>query len=479
MTAILTIFFVAAASNSWPVDMSFTEVSRSSSIHPTLGYTEHQKTYLSPPMPLKPGQVVFTNPGKTPLKMPVTGSMVTGFTGEVVDDKGDSMPLTFVYDHHWIAIDSHHENDLCPGFENYVFGIGAESRNSPQRFPAGYGYPIAAGTAWGGNIHLLHTQNLSTVFSEGSLDLAAKQCNECYYAPGKGKECTPTRNGTFECCGDRCYDGSCSCPTTVAAHLLPATTFYLRYSVWYVEPEQASMLKDVRIGVWTTPNCAAFYQVLRNDKKPEQLSRTSFTIPHAGTIIHAVGHQHTGAINISMWHNDRFVCASYPSYGNQTDVPGNERGHLVKMSTCMDKDTSGYVVNTKKGDTIRLDAYYWVGGEDRRIAPSPAGTHLNVMSYMYVVFDIGQEELEREPSREEKRLRLAAAGAGCTTALVEPCGAFIGTGDACIDCAAGAVRELAHANCSVAHVEDTCQGRVTASSTLAKALPPMVAPYMW
>ena len=94
MTAILTTFFVAAASNSWPVDMSFTEVSRSSSIHPTLGYTEHQKTYLSPPMPLKPGQVVFTNPGKTPLKMPATGSMVTGFTGEVVDDKGDSMPLT-------------------------------------------------------------------------------------------------------------------------------------------------------------------------------------------------------------------------------------------------------------------------------------------------------------------------------------------------------------------------------------------------
>ena len=40
----------------------------------------------------------------------------------------------------------------------------------------------------------------------------------------------------------------------------------------------------------------------------------------------------------------------------------------------------------KKGDNIRLDAYYWVGSEDPRIAPTPAGTHLNVMAYMYVAY---------------------------------------------------------------------------------------------
>lgn len=364
---------------------SFSEVARSSTVHPN-GYTVHQATYLSIPMPLKPGQVVFTkyanilfashhpvspdrafesladSPRQTPITMPPTGSMITGFTGEVVDAENRSMPLTFVYDHHWIAVDPEHKNDLCTGFENYVFGIGAESRNSPQKFPSGYGYRMGAeGGRWGGNIHLLHTQNLSTVYSEGSLDLAAKQCVECYYAPGKGDECTPGRNGTFQCCG--AHEGSgANCPTTIAAHLLPATTFYLRYTVWYVAPIQANMLKEVRVGVWTTPNCAAYYQVhtlraprsrmstralftrtrvffhvpcasqvLRNDEQPETLSRTSFTIPHAASIVHAVGHQHTGAINVSMWHNDKFVCASYPTYGNETDVPGNERGHLVKM----------------------------------------------------------------------------------------------------------------------------------------------------
>ena len=98
-------------------DISFSEIARSSSIHP-LGYTVHEVTYLSPPMPLKPGQVVFTNPGETPLTMPAAGSKITGFTGEVVDAQNRSIPLTLVYDHHWIAVDADHENDLCTGFEN-------------------------------------------------------------------------------------------------------------------------------------------------------------------------------------------------------------------------------------------------------------------------------------------------------------------------------------------------------------------------
>jgi hypothetical protein len=180
-----------------------------------------------------------------------------------------------------------------------------------------------------------------------------------------------------------------------------------------------------------------------------------------------------------MWHNGKFVCASYPTYGNLTDVPGNERGHLVTMSTCMDKDSSGYVVETKKGDTIRFDAYYWVGSADARIAPSPAGTHLNVMSYMYVVFDISKADLEHEPSREEKRLRLAAAGGGCPAALEKPCGGVIGTGASCIECAEAVVPTLAGANCSVEHVEASCQGVVPARSLLAEALPEKLAAYTW
>merc|ERR550514_487561 len=464
---------LATASELWPAGAEWTEISATSAPHP-LGYTVHSATYLSPMMNLKPGQMVFTNPRKTPLKMPEGGSMITGFHGEVVDGSNASVPLSFVYDHHWIAEDANHKNDLCPGFENYVFGIGAESRNSAQTFPKGYGYPIPESDVWGGNIHLLHTQNLSTKYTDGNLDRAAKECNECYYAPNKEDGCTVEKNGTFQCCGDKCYDGSCSCPAVAD---LPASPYYLQYTVNYVKPAEASQLKDVRAGVWTTPNCAAYYNVLRNDAQPESLSSTEFTIPHDGEVIHAVGHQHTGAINISMWLNDEFVCASYPRYGTEADVAGNELGHLVAMSTCLDKDTSGKTMKTKKGDKVRIDSYYWVGSQDPRLGPSPAGTHLNVMAYMYTVFDI--DASRAEPSDAERAARQAAAGFGCNAALIEPCGQFIGTGAACMECAEGHIAALALANCSVAHVEATCQGVATTNSVLTASLPLALAPYTW
>lgn len=470
-----------ATASPLPDNFEFTEVSHSSKLHP-LGYTVHQTSFLSPPMSLKPGQVVFTNPKKTPLKMPEDGSMIVGFVGEVVDSNNQSMPLTFVYDHHWIAVDPSHQNDLCKGFENYVFGIGAESRKTPTHFPGGYGYPMPAGDKWGGNIHILHTQNLSTEFSiDGSVEGAQKRCNECYYAPGKGSKCTPSQNGTFQCCGDKCYDGSCSCPVVDGAKDLPARVYYLRYTINYVAPSEAAQLKDVRIGVWTTPNCAAYYGVQASDEEPESMSETTFTVPHSGEVVHAIGHLHTGAINVSMWLNGEFVCASYPTYGTEKDVPGNELGHLVKMSICLDKDTTGKTMKTVAGDNVTIRAFYYVGSNDTRLGSAPAGTHLNVMAYMYTVFDVGREyTLANEPNRDERIRRQAAAGANCNDVLVSTCGSSIGMGTSCTKCAMAAdVSTFAAANCSVAHIEATCQGKIDPESKLASALPQSLPPYMW
>ena len=77
--------------------------------------------------------------------------------------------------------------------------------------------------------------------------------------------------------------------------------------------------------------------------------------------------------------------------------------------------------------------------------------------------------------------RQAAAGGNCNGALVARCGPTIGTGARCVACAeaSAALPALAAANCSVAHVEATCQGRAAAASPLARALPQELAPYMW
>jgi hypothetical protein len=61
------------------------------------------KTYLSPPMKLRPGEVVFTDPTKTPLEMPTGKIAIQKFAAEVVDEKNVSTPLSEVYDHHWLG----------------------------------------------------------------------------------------------------------------------------------------------------------------------------------------------------------------------------------------------------------------------------------------------------------------------------------------------------------------------------------------
>ena len=105
----------------------------------------------------------------------------------------------------------------------------------------------------GGNIHLLRTTELDTSHAvlggmAGGVAQAAKQCNECYYAPGKGNDCSPSENGTFACCGESCeWGGDCSCPTRAGASTT-TTDYYLQYTLKFtydlahITPVQTSAL---------------------------------------------------------------------------------------------------------------------------------------------------------------------------------------------------------------------------------------------
>jgi hypothetical protein len=89
----------------------------------------------------------------------VRGYAITGFRGEIVDANNQSAPLSTVYDHHWIAVQDTHKNQLCGGSPQYTVGIGAESRNTADVFPAGYAYHVTPlENSWGANIHLLHVR---------------------------------------------------------------------------------------------------------------------------------------------------------------------------------------------------------------------------------------------------------------------------------------------------------------------------------
>lgn len=415
-------------------------------------YTVISQQYYSESFPLLPGQMLFTNPAKTPVPMPNGTFGIVGLIGDIAKEveKGvyESASLSEVYDHHWIVEDLRHQNLLCSYGPNYVFGIGAESRNSPVTFPKSHGYIVKDGDEWGANIHLLRTDSGKDLVGNDPY-LASKECAECFYAPGKGPKCDAKRNGTFQCCGDDCYDGSCFCPTKPGT---PQTTikYALRYTLNYTRDVDA--LVPIGVGVFTTPNCATFYEVHENNEQPESLSTTTFDINVDAHLMLSIGHLHTGGINISYFVNDKLVCTSYPGYGTKADEPGNELGHLVSMSTCYNADVSGGKgVSVKKGDKLRLDAWYWVGSEDKRIAPTPGGTHLNVMAYMYTAYTVGSGDLSQALTLTRD---YNAPTAGCMHALKRHCSAKIGFPDQCVECAR--VNDLQSAGCTDDAVEGAC-----------------------
>ena len=81
-----------------------------------------------------------------------------------------------------------------------------ESRAAPFTTPHGYGYVVPDdGRAFSAALNLIRTEGLSSA-------RAVKECVECYYAPGKGPNCTsPAANGTLGCCGDGAINASAKC----------------------------------------------------------------------------------------------------------------------------------------------------------------------------------------------------------------------------------------------------------------------------
>jgi hypothetical protein len=116
-------------------------------------------------------------------------------------------------------------------------------------------------------------------------------------------------------------------------------------------------------------------------------------------------HQHTGARNVSLAIDGKTFCTSYPTYGTEVGVPGNEKNHLVKMSTCYRYNASGTEppLTIKKGSTISVNAWYYVGGDDPELGVDLGGTHMGVMSYMYlgyaVAHDAQKEDLKLLPEQ--------------------------------------------------------------------------------
>mmetsp|Transcript_19615 Transcript_19615/g.40361 ORF Transcript_19615/g.40361 Transcript_19615/m.40361 type:complete len:584 (+) Transcript_19615:17-1768(+) len=295
------------------------------------------------------------------------------------------------------------------------------------------------------NAHLISNKNLVPI--EGSTERAHKECNECYYAPGKGADCTPEVSGTFLCCGDSpsCTTGDllCACPiTTTTTHTRskPTTTKYTievdilvsrdidkfqRVEQWnFAAPKCSvnvfgdSVLEDypsdhycakvnllskpptkkpskksmpVEVEVLSTGDGALFHQVYENNQEPYLRTAVSVLAPVGGKLVWAQSHLHTGGVNATLYKNGVPICITEALHGTSA-VPSsnarNEQNHLVRITSCYDQISSG--IRFESGDVFTTESYYYAGTDDSRFSNNlAAGEHKNAMSMFFttVVMD--------------------------------------------------------------------------------------------
>jgi len=259
------------------------------------------------------------------------------------------------------------------------------------------------------DIHVISHKNLAPI--NGSLELASKHCNECYYAPGKGDRCTPKMSGSISCCGHgkSCMQGElCSCATTANRSTTP--TKYRIEVDFLVTRDLESFINPVKWGI-DAPHCSgrlpagnmcmnggsAHHEVPQQpNEQPYFLAANSFLAPADGTILFGQGHLHTGAVNITLYQNGEIICTNIAEHGTNPDPStnvGNEQNHLIGLSSCYDQIPTGGI-RILRGDALLLEAYYHGGTEDARFSSElAAGEHLNVMSKLLLVVDFDPDKI--------------------------------------------------------------------------------------
>ena len=58
-------------------------------------------------------------------------------------------------------------------YMNFMFGVGAESRGTPTKFPEGTGLVVSGDDSWTANIHVLRTVDIDPAWG-------VKACIECH-----------------------------------------------------------------------------------------------------------------------------------------------------------------------------------------------------------------------------------------------------------------------------------------------------------
>lgn len=219
------------------------------------------------------------------------------------------------------------------------------------------------------NLHIMRTVGLNETA------YGTKNCIECLYAPTKN--CHPASNGTLFCCLSTAV-----CPLANTTNPSDVKNYFFRWNVTWKLYESTD--QPLSIFVLDASNCQIEYNIYGSNSSNMSITTLTWpTPPQAFQYVKAIGHQHQGGYNISLYHQTAnstdwtLICNSYPTYGTQVGVAGNEYGYIISMSACP------LSLLTQKGDFFKVISYYDVAPTDPRTW-NAQGMHGGVMSYYYL-----------------------------------------------------------------------------------------------
>eukprot|EP00271_Cylindrocystis_brebissonii_P017077 TRINITY_DN4290_c0_g1_i1.p1 TRINITY_DN4290_c0_g1~~TRINITY_DN4290_c0_g1_i1.p1 ORF type:complete len:516 (+),score=84.10 TRINITY_DN4290_c0_g1_i1:240-1787(+) len=384
-------------------------------------------TFLSPAFELGPGEVHKKTWG--PLPLPEGHIAINSFTAELVDAEGESIPLSELYLHHWLAFSvlvpdkkpsaddqsgdarvleeerswvkaadgssifsptalaSHLNGQLLGNGEvigsdtpcNFEasragWGVGAETRRTHPEYPPPYGVEVGNPKKTPEGQKALLFSQIHAIDTRGAVN--AKACIECRCDVFNATK-TETGDalpegyiGGLRCC----YEGvKCQMKEGFKA---PKRTIHLKYTIKYSLFD--ACVVPVRIFFLDVTDCKVEYNVPSCDSEGSLAgcvdTRTkSYIFPYSGRLIYAAGHQHVGATGIkAVGEKSGLLCDSSPIYGRGTEA-GDEAGYVTGMGTC--SMSSGVTVT--KGEKVTVTATY-----------SRLGGHTGVMSIFNLVLAV-------------------------------------------------------------------------------------------
>jgi len=272
------------------------------------------KTFLSPPITLKSGQISNTPNDWGPLPWIEESIAIRHFSSDVVDSTGNSVPESELYIHHWLIynIGERKQNyGVCDNLGS-VFGIGAELRGVVYEFPSPYAV-LSTDIRWTANLHFIRCTNVKDV----------QECIECR-CPDSRPPLHP--HGTVGCCIDQAQ-----CWGMENSTLNDPKEYFLKYTIGY-EPITDEIIPlhifYFDVTATNTYDCQIQYDV-PGLKEGEIHTKSSIAIvPTNLNVKYVELHQHIGALNMTVDHfrNGEYLntlCAQAPVYVNNylTDIP--------------------------------------------------------------------------------------------------------------------------------------------------------------